>query len=742
MAEAGINAVRVYTRRRAWLLDAAARARAPCTRRPALGAARRRSSTTAAPPRDRGGVRGTRRGLRRPSGAARLRDRQRDPRADRALARPRAGSSVSSSGSTRRQGRRPGRARHLRQLPDHRVPRAAVPRLRLLQRLPRGPERRSRPTSRGCRTSPATGRCCMAETRARQPPQRRGRAGAHRSTGRSRTAFAARLRGRVRLRLDGRVAPRRPRHRRLGLRPDRPRAAPEAGAGARCSARLRRRRSATDRLDWPRISVVVCTYNGARTLRDCLDGARASSTTRTTRSSSSDDGSTDATAAIAPSTDVRLIRTAEPRALSSARNRGLEAATGEIVAYIDDDARPDPHWLTLPRGARSRARTTPASAGRTSRRRTTAASPTASRDAPGGPVHVLLSDDDGRAHPRLQHGLPPRSRCSRDRRLRPAVPHRRRRRRRLLAAAGRGLDARLQPGRRGLAPPPRLGPRLPAPAARLRQGRGAAGAEVARALQRARPPDAGPGRVYGGGAVAPVARRARATITAPGARALFQSVYEPADGLLRRCAVMPEWYLVLGGLAARPALGMLWTPLLWRLPLLVAAVSRLRSLRCMAAASRNGHVGDGRPPRGASGWRALTTPAARSLQPAARLPGGCVHGLSPWRRAWRAAARPADRPRRRSGASTGCAPEALARPCRGGAARERQVCASAASSTAGTSRCAAARSAWTAPVAVEEHGGGRQLARFRTWPRFSASASVAAGRPAAGAVAAAASRRR
>src|SRR5207249_7827532 len=23
---------------------------------------------------------------------------------------------------------------------------------------------------------------------------------------------------------------------------------------------------------WPRVSVVVCTYNGARTIRDCLDG--------------------------------------------------------------------------------------------------------------------------------------------------------------------------------------------------------------------------------------------------------------------------------------------------------------------------------------------------------------------------------------------------------------------------------------------------------------------------------------
>src|SRR5207253_4611327 len=58
-----------------------------------------------------------------------------------------------------------------------------------------------------------------------------------------------------------------------------------------------------------------------------------------------DDGSTDATAAIAAEYGCRVIST-ENRGLSSARNTGLEAASGEIVAYTDDDARPDPHWLT------------------------------------------------------------------------------------------------------------------------------------------------------------------------------------------------------------------------------------------------------------------------------------------------------------------------------------------------------------------------------------------------------------
>src|SRR3989449_5983792 len=94
-------------------------------------------------------------------------------------------------------------------------------------------------------------------------------------------------------------------------------------------------------LPWPRISVVVCSHNGGRTIRDACEGLR-----RLDYPDYEvivvDDGSTDGTAAIASEYDVRLIRTPN-RGLSSARNTGLAAATGEIVAYLDDDAYPDPH---------------------------------------------------------------------------------------------------------------------------------------------------------------------------------------------------------------------------------------------------------------------------------------------------------------------------------------------------------------------------------------------------------------
>src|SRR5262249_13442812 len=99
----------------------------------------------------------------------------------------------------------------------------------------------------------------------------------------------------------------------------------------------------SDEIQWPSISVIVCTYNGARTLRNCLEGVKSLKYPNY-EVIVVDDGSEDDSAAIAAQFPVRLIRRAN-YGLGDARNAGMEAATGEIVAYIDDDARPDPHWL-------------------------------------------------------------------------------------------------------------------------------------------------------------------------------------------------------------------------------------------------------------------------------------------------------------------------------------------------------------------------------------------------------------
>lgn len=140
----------------------------------------------------------------------------------------------------------------------------------------------------------------------------------------------------------------------------------------------------------PRISVVVCSYNGGRTLEQCL------------RSLNDldypdyevllvDDGSTDNTreiAALFP--EVRAIHQTN-QGLSAARNVGLHAATGEIVAYTDSDCFADPSWLT--HLVYQFDRTSAAAVGGpnlTPEDGTLAACIAA---APGQPIHVLETDE-------------------------------------------------------------------------------------------------------------------------------------------------------------------------------------------------------------------------------------------------------------------------------------------------------------------------------------------------------------
>ncbi len=96
-------------------------------------------------------------------------------------------------------------------------------------------------------------------------------------------------------------------------------------------------------LPWPTITVVVCSYNGAATIDTTLNAL-----TKLDYPSFEvivvNDGSTDDTAVIAENYPVKLISTIN-MGLSSARNTGYQAGTGNIVAYIDDDAYPEREWL-------------------------------------------------------------------------------------------------------------------------------------------------------------------------------------------------------------------------------------------------------------------------------------------------------------------------------------------------------------------------------------------------------------
>ena len=96
---------------------------------------------------------------------------------------------------------------------------------------------------------------------------------------------------------------------------------------------------------WPRVSVVVCAHNAASTMDECLSSL-AKLSYPNYEVIVVNDGSTDATGAIASRcAGVRVVHTRN-EGLSAARNTGCAHATGEIVAYTDADVRVDPDWLT------------------------------------------------------------------------------------------------------------------------------------------------------------------------------------------------------------------------------------------------------------------------------------------------------------------------------------------------------------------------------------------------------------
>jgi glycosyltransferase involved in cell wall biosynthesis len=94
----------------------------------------------------------------------------------------------------------------------------------------------------------------------------------------------------------------------------------------------------------PMVSIVVCSYNGARTLRDCL-GSLQNLNYPKYEVIFIDDGSKDNTQEIMrdfPS--VRNIVQSN-KGLSAARNAGITAAQGTVVAFTDSDCMADRDWL-------------------------------------------------------------------------------------------------------------------------------------------------------------------------------------------------------------------------------------------------------------------------------------------------------------------------------------------------------------------------------------------------------------
>ena len=93
----------------------------------------------------------------------------------------------------------------------------------------------------------------------------------------------------------------------------------------------------------PAISIVLPTYNQARWLDGAIDSVRRQ-TFMDWELLVVDDGSTDDTPAVVArhAGDTRIRHLPGPHAeRAAARNRGIAASTGELVAFLDADDR----WL-------------------------------------------------------------------------------------------------------------------------------------------------------------------------------------------------------------------------------------------------------------------------------------------------------------------------------------------------------------------------------------------------------------
>jgi O-antigen biosynthesis protein len=141
---------------------------------------------------------------------------------------------------------------------------------------------------------------------------------------------------------------------------------------------------------YPRVSVVVCSYNAERTMEACLI-ALETLNYPDYEVIVVNDGSTDRTLDIAERFSFCRIISQENKGLSVARNVGAAAATGEIVAYTDSDCVADPDWLTY-LVARMEEDGLAACGGPNFPPPEDGLVPAAVAVSPGGPTHVLISD--------------------------------------------------------------------------------------------------------------------------------------------------------------------------------------------------------------------------------------------------------------------------------------------------------------------------------------------------------------
>jgi glycosyltransferase involved in cell wall biosynthesis len=459
-----------------------------------------------------------------------------------------------------------------------------------------------------------------------------------------------------------------------------------------------------------RISVVVCAHNAESTIHETLE-ACSKLEYPNFEVIVVDDGSTDRTAAIAEKYAVRLIRIAN-KGLSNARNVGAEAATGEIVAFIDADAYPDPHWLMYL--ARTFAQSDHAGVG--------GPNIIPSSDgfiaqcvarAPGGPIHVLYSDHEAEHIPGCNMAF--RKRWLEE--IGGFDPQ--------FHAAGDDVDLCWRLQERGLT----LGfspaavvwhHRRNSLRAFWKQQKGYGAAEAL--LEKKWPQKynrlghlSWGGRLYGSGNIASLLFQRRRVYHGTWGTGLFQSIYDRAPGHVLSFPLIPEWLLVVAALGVLSALSLLWSPLYAAIPLFVIALG-LPLVQAANAASRASlkTIGESVTRRFRS---RLLIGVLHIIQPLARLIGRTTNGLTPWRR-HRAECYAFPRKQTRS----------IWFETRRSAEQILMTLQSHLRATAAVVVPGGAFDRWDLEIrvgttgavrvllAVEDHEGGKQLLKFRSWP--------------------------
>lgn len=464
---------------------------------------------------------------------------------------------------------------------------------------------------------------------------------------------------------------------------------------------------------WPMVSVVVCTYNGSRTLQDTVEGLKKLAYPNF-EVIIVDNGSNDGlTSEIAQQSGFRVIQT-PPTGLSAARNTGLMESRGGIIAYIDDDARPDPHWLhymvnsflTSDHCGIGGPNVQPPGDGLIAE---------CVANSPGGPVHIMLTDQ-------IAEHIPGCNMAFRKSQLEAVGgfdPQ--------FRVAGDDVDVcwRLQSRgwTLGFSPAALVWHhRRNSVSAYLRQQRGYGRAEALLERKwREKYNELGHvtwlGRVYGKG-LPTLFKWSHRVYHGVWGLAPFQSVYEPAAGPLTALPLMPEWFFVTVFLGILSLLGLTWKPLLiFGLPLFLIAAG-FSFVQAAIGARRARFTANPR-----SWWESvkmrLLTAFFFLIQPLARLYGRIGYSLTPlrwqdfflvivpwgqsfsrWFEKWKA-------PETHLGAIEESLKLDGALVLRGGHFDRWDL--EVRGGLLGSARLL---------MGIEEFGGGKQLVRFRIWPHF------------------------